>query len=174
MKQSDHFKGVWILSVPSVYLSIPFTCSVTTQIFWVSLCRASGKKIVLRLFTVHSKCTNIFGNDKPSTKIHNKYVKSSINNMNATSINLQLNTCVAVYTTHTTHTYTPMSPLRLMMVQAAIKCNLESRLPAIKIYGTLQELIDIKYLMRVPFNVLRLSLDHFNHHQNTVCHISSK
>ena len=36
-----------------------------------------------------------------------------------------------------------------MMVQAAIMCNLYSRLPAIKIYGMLQELIDIKYLMCV-------------------------
>lgn len=34
-----------------------------------------------------------------------------------------------------------------MMVQPAIMCNLHSQLPAIKIYGMLQELIDIKYLI---------------------------
>ena len=42
-------------------------------------------------------------------------------------------------------------PLRLMMVQAAIMCNLCSRLPAIVIYGMLQELTDIKYSMCVTF-----------------------
>ena len=40
-----------------------------------------------------------------------------------------------------------------MMVQAAIMCNLCSRLPAIVIYGMLQELIDIKYSMCVTYPV---------------------
>ncbi len=59
---------------------------------------------------------------------------------NNVSVSLSLSIYLSISHTNTHTQRFLVSTLRVMMVQAAIMCNLSSKLPAIKIYGRLHKL----------------------------------